>query len=99
MVSARTGLTINPTDWSSSKKKQKRSKPLAFQYNNQFALIDNDIKLYNISHTGSQLFDLEKDAGEENDLSSLQPERLKALQSVYRDWNLSVQNSDAGGDY
>ena len=82
-----------------NKKKQKRSKPLAFQYNNQFALIDNDIKLYNISHTGSQLFDLEKDAGEENDLSSLQPERLKALQSVYRDWNLSVQNSDAGGDY
>ena len=82
-----------------NKKKQKRSKPLAFQYNNQFALIDNDIKLYNFSHTGLQLFDLGKDAGEENDLSSLQPERLKALQSVYRDWNLSVQNSDAGGDY
>ena len=82
-----------------NKKKQKRSKPLAFQYNNQFALIDNDIKLYNFSHTGLQLFDLGKDAGEENDLSSLQPERLKALQSLYRDWNLSVQNSDAGGDY
>ena len=82
-----------------NKKKQKRRKPLAFQYNNQFALIDNDIKLYNIYQTGSQLFDLGKDAGEENDLSSLQPERLKALQSLYRDWNLSVQNSDAGGDY
>ena len=72
---------------------------MAFQYNNQSALIDNDIKLYDISHTGAQLFDLAKDAAEENDLSSLQPERLKALQSLYRDWNLSVKNSSAGGDY
>ena len=47
----------------------------------------------------SQLYNLGKDAREENDLSSLQPEKLLTLQRLYRDWNLSVQNSNAGGDY
>ena len=46
-----------------------------------------------------QLYDLGQDPAEENDLSSLQPEKLLTLQKLYRDWNLSVQNSNAGGDY
>ena len=82
-----------------NKKKRKRTKPLAFQFNKQFALIDNDQKLYGISAGGSQLYDLGQDTGEENDLSSAQPKKLEALQGLYREWNLSVQNSNAGGDY
>ena len=82
-----------------TKQKQNRTKPLAFQFNKQFALIDNDHKLYGISHGVQQLYDLRQDATEENDLSSLQPEKLMALQRLYRDWNLSVQNSNEGGDY
>ena len=38
-----------------NKKKRKRTKPLAFQFNKQFALIDNDQKLYCISAGGSQI--------------------------------------------
>ena len=82
-----------------TKQKQKRTKPLAFQFNKQFALIDNDHKLYGISQGVQQLYDLGQDPAEENDLSSLQPEKLLTLQRLYRDWNLSVQNSNAGGDY
>jgi arylsulfatase A-like enzyme len=82
-----------------NKKKRKRTKPLAFQFNKQFALIDNDQKLYGISAGGSQLYDLGQDTGEEKDLSSAQPKKLEALQGLYREWNLSVQNSNAGGDY
>ncbi|MEC8636849.1 MAG: sulfatase-like hydrolase/transferase [Bacteroidota bacterium] len=82
-----------------NKKKLKRTLPLAFQFNKQYALIDNDYKLYGISDQPSQLYDIVKDAREECDLSSMQPEKLKALQALYRDWNLSVQNSNAGGDY
>ena len=82
-----------------TKKKQKRIKPLAFQFNKQFALIDNDHKLYGISQGVQKLYDLGQDPAEENDLSSLQPEKLLTLQKLYRDWNLSVQNSNAGGDY
>ena len=80
-----------------TKKRLKRTKPLAFQFNKQFALIDNDHKLYGISQGVNNYMILGQDAREENDLSSLQPEKLKALQRLYRDWNLSVQNSNAGG--
>ena len=79
-----------------NKKKRKRTKPLAFQFNKQFALIDNNHKLYGISDGGSQIYDLGQDTGEENDLSSAQPKKLEALQGLYREWNLSVQNSNAG---
>ena len=80
-----------------NKKKLKRTKPLAFQFNKQYALIDNDHKLYGLSDQASQLYNLGKDAREENDLSSMQPKKFKALQALFRDWNLSVQNSNAGG--
>ena len=82
-----------------NKKKFKRTQPLAFQFNKQYALIDNDHKLYGLSDQAPQLYDLGKDAREENDLSSVQPKKFKGLQALYRDWNLSVQNSNAGRDY
>ena len=82
-----------------NKKKLKRTKPLAFKFNKQYALIDNDHKLYGLSDQAPQLYDLGKDAREENDLSSVQPKKFKGLQALYRDWNLSVQNSNAGRDY
>ena len=72
---------------------------MAFQFNKQYALIDNDHKLYGLSDQASQLYDLGKDAREENDLSSMQPKKFKALQALFRDWDLSVQKSNAGGDY
>tara|TARA_B100001175_G_C19513286_1_gene645414 strand:- start:2947 stop:4374 length:1428 start_codon:yes stop_codon:yes gene_type:complete len=82
-----------------SQKKQKRNNPLAFQFKDQFALIDNDQKLYGISDGVNQLFDLRLDPEEENDLSKEKPNKLKALERLYRDWDSSVQNSSLGEDY
>ena len=82
-----------------NKKKIKRAQPLAFRFNKQYALIDNEFKLYGISNQSSQLYHLGQDAGEKNDLSSTQPKKLETLERLYRDWNLSIQNSNAGGDY
>ena len=82
-----------------NKKKIKRAQPLAFRFNKQYALIDNEFKLYGISNQSSQLYHLGQDAGEKNDLSSIQPKKLETLERLYRDWNLSIQNSNAGGDY
>lgn len=79
--------------------KQKRTQPLAFKFAKQYALIDNDHKLYGISDGPKQLFDLSQDSAEENDLSTVQAHKLKDLEDLHRRWNLSVQNSNAGGDY
>ncbi len=79
--------------------KQKRFQPLAFQFGKQFALIDNQHKMYGISDGSTQLFDLLNDPSEEKDLSKAEPILLKDLQSKYQDWNTSIQNSQLGKDY
>jgi arylsulfatase A-like enzyme len=79
--------------------KQKRFQPLAFQFGKQFALIDNQHKMYGISDGSTQLFDLLNDPSEEKDLSKAEPLLLKNLQSKYQDWNTSIQNSQLGKDY
>lgn len=81
------------------KQQNKRSQAMAFQFNKQWAVIDNDYKLYGIADADPQLFDLREDPGEKNNLSNAQPLRLENLQTFYNDWNLSVQNSVSGGDY
>ena len=82
-----------------SQQKNIRTKALAFQFGKQLALIDNNYKLYGISDEEYQLYDLQKDTAEENDLSSLLTNRVLVLQSLYHAWNLSVQNSNKGADY
>ena len=80
-------------------KNKKEAKPSVFQFGKQLALIDNDHKLYGISNEVLQLYDLQKDTAEQNDLSSLQPTKLEALHRRYQAWYLSVQNSNTGADY
>ena len=77
----------------------KRTKPLAFQFQKQFALIDNDYKLYGNIQEPLQLYNLKYDIGELTDLSIAKPEKLNVLQTLYQEWNLTVQNSKAGIDY
>jgi arylsulfatase A-like enzyme len=79
--------------------KQIRSHPLAFQFGKQYALIDNQHKMYGISYGSIQLFDLLNDPSEEKDLSKAEPILLKRLRSKYQDWNTSIQNSQSGKDY
>ena len=80
-------------------KKIKRMKPLTFKYKNQFAVIDNDFKLYGISDETLQLYNLKKDFGEKKDISKINPSKLNALNILYKDWNMSVEKSKIGDDY
>jgi arylsulfatase A-like enzyme len=80
-------------------KKLKRIKPLTFKYKKQFAVIDNDFKLYGVSGETLQLYNLKKDFGEKKDISKINPNKLNALNVIYKDWNLSVEKSNTGSDY
>ena len=80
-------------------KKQKRLKPLAFQFGKQCALIDNQYKMYGISDGPMQLFDLLNDPSEEKDLSKAEPALLIRLLSKYQNWNTTIQSSQSGEDY
>ena len=74
-------------------------KPLTFKYKKQFAVIDNDFKLYGVSGEPLQLYNLKKDFGEKKDISKINPKKLNALNILYNDWNLSVEKSNIGADY
>ena len=80
-------------------KKLKRIKPLFFKYKKQFAVIDNDFKLYGFSGEPLQLYNLKKDFGEKKNISKINPNKLNALNVIYKDWNLSVEKSNTGSDY
>jgi arylsulfatase A-like enzyme len=80
-------------------KKNKRQHPMMFQFKNQYAVIDNDFKLYGTEETPPQLYNIAEDNAEAHDLSSQQQSPLSNLISHYNIWNQSVQNSALGGDY
>ena len=72
---------------------------MAFQFGKQYALIDNQHKMYGVYDGPIQLFDLLNDPTESKDLSKIEPALLNRLMSVYQDWNTTVQSSQSGGDY
>ena len=80
-------------------KKNKIQHPMMFQFKNQYAVIDNDFKLYGTEETPPQLYNIVEDNAEAHDLSSQQQSPLSNLISRYNIWNQSVQNSALGGDY
>ena len=82
-----------------SHKKLKRIKPLTFKYKKQFAVIDNDFKLYGVYGEPLQLYNLKEDFGEKKDISKINPNKLNSLNILYNDWNLSVEKSNMGTDY
>ena len=75
------------------------SDELTFKYKEQFAVIDNDFKLYGVSGEPLQLYNLKKDFGEKKNISKINPNKLNALNILYNDWNLSVEKSNIGADY
>ncbi len=66
------------------------------------AILDHQYKLVVQGSSGGgalQLFDLDRDPGEQHDLSSETPEVAAELQQELHDWQLSVLNSLTGADY
>ena len=66
----------------------------------QFALIDNNLKLVSIDNGATfQLYDLNDDPGEKNDISKEYKELMQKLILKLEAWQVSIKNSAGGKDY
>ena len=79
---------------------RQRSEPLAFSFQEQEALIDQQFKIY--SDDGGEnffLYNLSVDPAEQVNLAQQEPEKMKHLVSLWRNWKTSVEASALGADY
>ncbi|MBI1345117.1 sulfatase-like hydrolase/transferase [bacterium] len=78
-----------------------RSQPLGFRFGQKLALIDNQWKIVcdNRKQGEFQLYDLEHDHREAEDLSSRQPQKFAEMKQKILAWNQSVEASFQGHDY
>ncbi len=100
------GVFIQPLDGISLKPLLKaemaeRSKPIPFRFNAQAAMIDNDYKILtrNLKRGEFELYNLQADASETKDLSSVEPDRFAKMKASLLEWNDSVEASFNGQDY
>lgn len=79
----------------------RREKPLMFRHQGRAAMLDYPYKLITQNHKADryELYDLEADPDESDDLSAKQPERLAKMKDQLQAWSQSVQNSFEGKDY
>ena len=81
---------------------KKREKPITFHYSNsKAAIVDNNFKIIqmNIAKESYELYDLEKDPKESNNLYSSMPEVADKMKKMLHDFKASVKNSVEGKDY
>lgn len=78
-----------------------REKAIPFRYGKKAALVDNAFKLLtnDLSEGAFELYDLETDPNETQDLSATQPERFEKMKAEFLAWNATVDASFAGKDY
>ncbi len=78
-----------------------RDRPIPFRHTGRGAWIDNNMKLLtnNLKQQTFQLYDLEADPTESNDLATAQPEILARMRGQFLEWSESVDRSFAGQDY
>tara|TARA_R110000823_G_scaffold72518_3_gene166766 strand:- start:1841 stop:2242 length:402 start_codon:yes stop_codon:yes gene_type:complete len=78
----------------------RRTEPLAFDFQGQAALIDNEYKIY--SDDGGQhfaLYNIRNDMSESNNLANEQPEKLNEMVAYWNQWKESQLMSASGKDY
>ncbi|MEG3658152.1 sulfatase-like hydrolase/transferase [Arenibacter palladensis] len=79
---------------------KRRTEPLAFDFQGQAALIDNEYKIYsedNGEHFA--LYNIESDMGENSNLANEQPKKLKEMVAYWNRWKDSQGMSASGRDY
>ncbi len=78
-----------------------RNEPIPFRTKKAFALIDGNYKLVSTltPKPTIQLFDIENDPQEKNDLAAANPERVSAMYKALVKFNESAKHSQQGGDY
>lgn len=78
----------------------KRSSPIAFQFREQMALIDNQYKIISTDKGKTyMLFDIVNDPSEQKNIVDEKPELLKKMQKELESWQQSCSNSLKGEDY
>lgn len=80
-------------------KMKRREKGIGFESRKQRAFLDSQYKLFSADGEKFELYDLSVDAGERNDLSKTEPDRVEALKQQLETWRTSVQRSAKGLDY
>jgi len=78
-----------------------REKAIPFRYGQKAALVDNGFKLLtnDLAKGPFELYDLEADPKETQDLSASQPKRFEKMKAELLAWSASVDASFAGQDY
>ncbi len=78
-----------------------RTKPIPFRHLKRAAWIDNEYKVLtqDMSRGDFELYNLENDPGESNNLATAEPERLQRMVADLKHWSESVDRSVAGNDY
>jgi arylsulfatase A-like enzyme len=76
-----------------------RSRSIAFEYQDQLALIDGDYKLVRGAEAEFELYHLGNDRGESVDLASQHPEVERRMGEQLMRWRASVRQSRSGADY
>ncbi|WP_205164678.1 MULTISPECIES: sulfatase [Arenibacter] len=79
---------------------KERLKPLAFDFQGQGALIDNEFKIYSKDKGENfELYNILDDAAESFNLANENPEKLQEMVVEWRKWKTSAENSAEGSDY
>jgi hypothetical protein len=83
------------------KQLRRRQRPIPFRHIGRAALVDNNMKLLTNDLSGGkfELYDLERDPAETNDLAGQRAEIFQRMRKQLIDWSASVDASFDGEDY
>jgi len=79
---------------------EKRNKPLAFEFQEQAALINNEYKIYSGDKGQNfELYNILNDSVEQNNLAETEVKELQEMILLWQTWKTSQENSAMENDY
>lgn len=89
------GTDLNPLI---NKEELHREKPLGFMIGDQIALMEDEMKIY-IKNGETELYNIDGDRSEENNMFSENPEQAENLRTKLQDWQENCKSSFHGEEY
>ncbi len=81
-------------------KVEERDKALAFEFQKQAALMNNEYKIYSADKGQHfELYNISNDPQEENNIAEEEPEVLSSMVTIWNKWKTSQENSAQENDY